>query len=240
MVASLFIADKHTKRPSTFNCARRRMSNQKERSYRIARHELIRTSLRVLIVILESSDLCWSQNPRAKDPFKSTKWNPRTVTDPLASITLTANRPRCVGTDQKATYPSSVKHDEICLRHPLFVTYLREAGVIGSLHNKIGAPSELAAFWPYFGVNDIGTWSKMVPALTSIHFENVQCLFGLQLTLICMFNSSTLWVKNVSELPPTNVILKKGIASALNFQVWHLPLLHSLTHVDGSNISFYL
>ena len=41
------------KRPSTFNFTRRRMGNHKERSYRMARHELMRTSLRVLIVVLE-------------------------------------------------------------------------------------------------------------------------------------------------------------------------------------------
>ena len=161
------------------------------------------------------------------------------VDDPPASISLTANRPRCVGTHQKATYPSSVKHDGLCLRHPLFVTYLR--GGCYRKHpkqNQRKTPSEFAAFWPSFGVHDMGVWNGMVPSLTSINFENVQCLFGLQLTLD-MFNSSTLWVNDLSELPPTSVILK-GIASALNYQVWDIPLLHSLSHVDGSNISFCL
>ena len=82
---------------------------------------------------------------------------------------------------------------------------LSEASITKSERRQ---PSEFAAFRPYFGVNDIGLWNKVNLTLTSIHFENVQCLFGLQLTLD-MFNSSTLWVWMTSELPPTNVILKR-------------------------------
>ena len=135
----------------------------------------------------------------------------------------------------------SIKHETwrgLFVSSPLRYIPQRHAGVIGSLHNKIRTPPEFAAFWPYFGIIDIRVWNRMVPAPTSIHFENVQCLFGLQLTFD-MLNPSTSWVENLSELPPTSVILK-GMASALSFQVSNLPLLHSLVHSSGSNIFFYL
>ena len=76
----------------------------------------------------------------------------------------------------------------------------------------------------------------MNQALASIHSKDVQCLFGLQLTL----NQSVFFVDEepLGTLPPKGVILK-GIASVLNFQVWHLPLRHCLIHTNGKNISFY-
>ena len=48
-----------------------------------------------------------------------------------------------------------------------------------------------------------------------------------------------LWVKNI-ETPSDNSHFWKGLASALNFQVWDFLLLHSLAHNIGSNIFFYL
>ena len=119
---------------------------------------------------------------------------------------------------------------------------LSEASITKSERRQ---PSEFAAFRPYFGVNDIGLWNKVNLTLTSIHFENVQCLFGLQLTLD-MLNPSTLWVENLSELPPTSVILKKAWHphSIFKFQTYHFSIPSSIpmvqTYVSSCNISSLL